>query len=83
MGRLLEKLLKGSDAYTVRREADGFTFTGDPDRLEEFSDLVRELSEHAGDELVVFPVSDGRCGYRQMYVMPLDDTSSPSSGATP
>ena len=76
MGRLLDRLLKGSGAYSIRREADGFTLIGDPRRLDEFSDLVREVSENAGDDLIVFPTSDGRRGYSQMYLMPLDDPDS-------
>jgi hypothetical protein len=44
-----------------------------PGHREEFSDLVREAAEHAGDDFIVFTTSDGRQGYSQMFVMPLDE----------
>lgn len=75
MARLLEKLIQGAPTYEVRPENDGFTLVGKPDRLDEFSDVVREAVNHAGDEFVVFPMSDGQRGYSQMFVMPLDDAS--------
>lgn len=75
MGRLLDKLIQGSAACEVKSEMDGFTLVGKPDRLEEFSDLVREAVELAGEDFVVFPTSDGGCGYSQMFVVPLADRS--------
>lgn len=75
MARLLEKLIQGAPAYEVKPEDDGFTLVGNPDRLDEFSDLVREAVNHAGEDFVVFPMSDGQRGYSQMFVMPLDNAS--------
>jgi hypothetical protein len=72
MGRLLDKLKQGTPACEVQPETDGFTLVGKPDRLDEFSDLVREAAAQAGSDFVVFPVSDGGQGYSQMFVMPLD-----------
>ena len=76
MGRLLDKLIQGTPACEVKSETDGFTLVGKPDRLDEFSDLVREAVDHAGEDCVVFPMSDGSHGYSQMFVMPLDEASS-------
>lgn len=73
MGRLLERLLEGGDAYSVRRETDGFMLVGDPDHRDEFSDLVREASDQAGEDFIVFTTSDGGLGYSQMFVMPMDE----------
>ena len=73
MGRLLEKLIQGASAYEVKSEKDGFTLVGKPDRLDEFSDLVREAAAKAGEDFVVFTISDGHHGYSQMFVMPLDE----------
>ena len=42
------------------------------DHIDEFSDIVREAAEQAGEEFVVFTTSDGHQGYSQMFVMPLD-----------
>ena len=78
MGRLLDKLKRGSPAYDVKVERDGFTLIGKPDHIDEFSDIVREASEQAGEEFVVFTTSDGHQGYSQMFVMPLDDLSPPN-----
>lgn len=73
MGRLLDKLIQGTPVCEVKSEADGFALVGKPDRLDEFSDLVREAVDHAGNDFVVFPMSDGHHGYSQMFVMPLSD----------
>ena len=78
MGRLLDKLLKTSPAYDIRQDKDGFVLVGKPDHVDEFSDIVREAAEQAGEEFVVFTTSDGHQGYSQMFVMPLDDIRSPS-----
>ena len=72
MGKLLDRLLEGSHAYSVTREADGYNLVGLPDCVEEFSDLVREAADHAGDDFIVFTTSDGHHGYSQMFVMPTD-----------
>lgn len=78
MGRLLDKLLETSPAYDIRQDKDGFTLIARPDYIDEFSDIVREAAEQAGEEFVVFTTSDGHQGYSQMFVMPLDDIRSPS-----
>ena len=78
MGRLLDKLLNDHPAYDIRRDEDGFVLTGRLDHIDEFSDIVRETAEQAGEEFVVFTTSDGHQGYSQMFVMPLDDIRSPS-----
>lgn len=78
MGRLLEKLIQGTPAYDVKPEKDGFTLVGKPDRLDEFSDLVREAAAKAGEDFVVFTTSDGAHRYSQMFVMPLDEAQPPS-----
>jgi len=72
MRRLLDKLIQGAPAYDVKVERDGFTLIGKPDHIDEFSDIVREAAEQAGEEFVVFTTSDGHQGYSQMFVMPLD-----------
>ncbi|QTC90865.1 hypothetical protein IFJ75_16810 [Brevundimonas goettingensis] len=80
MGRLLDKLKRGAPAYDVKVERDGFTLIGKPDHINEFSDIVREAAEQAGEEFVVFTTSDGHQGYSQMFVMPLDDVVALKSG---
>ena len=77
MGRLLDKLIRGSPAYEVKAENDGFSLVGKPDRLDEFSDLVREAVDHAGEDFVVFPTSDGGHRYSRMFVVPLDGRADP------
>lgn len=72
MGRLLDRLLSMSPAYEVRREADGFVLIGKPEYAEEFSDLVRQAADQAGEDYIVFPTSDGRRGYSQMFILPTD-----------
>ena len=51
MGRLLDSLLESSSAYRVVREADVFMLIGDPDHLDEFSDLVREAAARSARNL--------------------------------
>lgn len=77
MGRLLDKLIQGSPACEVKSETHGFTLVGKPDRLDEFSDLVREAVDHAGEDFVVFPTSDGGHRYSRMFVVPLDGRADP------
>jgi hypothetical protein len=78
MGRLLDKLLATHPAFDIERDKDGFVLIAKPDRIDEFSDLVREAVDHAGEDFVVFPTSDGSHRYRQMFVMPLDEAVPPS-----
>lgn len=73
MGRLLDRLLEGSPAYSVKRDAGGFLLTGEPSRLGEFADVVREAASHAGQDFIVFPISDGDHGYDQMFVIPINE----------
>ena len=73
MGKLLDRLLEGSHAYRVKREADGYTLVAEPDCVDEFSGLVREAAENAGMDFIVFATSDGHHGYSQMFVMPMND----------
>ena len=81
MGRLLDKLLESSPAYDIRQDKDGFVLIGKPGHIEEFSELVREAAEHAGEEFVVFTTSDGHQGYSQMFVMPLNEMPPPQQPA--
>lgn len=77
MGRLLDKLVEPSPAYDIRRDENGYVLIGRPGHLNEFSELVREAAQNAGDDFVVFTTSDGHQGYSQMFVMPLDDLAPP------
>jgi len=79
MGRLLDKLIQGTPACVVKPESDGFTLVGKPDHLAEFSDLVREAVDHAGDDFIVFTTSDGQNGYSKMFVLPLDEKRNQES----
>lgn len=78
MGRLLDKLLATHPAYDIERDEGGFLLTAKPDRIDEFSDLVREATEHAGEDFLVFPTSTGVQGYSRMFVVPLDEVAPPS-----
>ncbi len=78
MGRLLDRLRQGTPACVVQPEKGGFTLVAKPRRLDEFNALVREAADHAGEDFVVFPTSDGRNGYSRMFVMPLDEVVPPS-----
>lgn len=71
MGRLLEKLLSQSSVFDVRWD-EGFVLTAKPGQSDEFSDLVRQAAEQAGDDFIVFTTGDGHHGYSQMFVLPFD-----------
>ena len=81
MGRLLNRLLEGSHAYRIEREAEGYTLVAEPDCLDEFSDLVREAAATAGVDCLVFPVSEGGHVYSEMLVLPLDGRQQSPPGA--
>lgn len=72
MGRFLDSLLADSPVYRIERGDDGFVLVGSEERLAEFSEIVREAADHAGDDYIVFPVTDGHQGYSQMFIIPLD-----------
>jgi hypothetical protein len=72
MGRLLDRLLEGSHAYRIERVTGGYTLVADANCLDEFSDLVREAAAAAGEDCLVFPVSQGGHIYSEMLVLPLD-----------
>lgn len=72
MGRLLERLLEGSHAYRIERGTEGYTLVADANCLDEFSDLVREAAAAAGEDCLVFPVSQGGHIYNEMLILPLD-----------
>ena len=72
MGRMLDMLLEASTAYDVRREKDGYSLIANPAQPDVFNDVVRDALEKAGDDFVAFPTSDGRQGYSQMFIIPLD-----------
>lgn len=76
MGRLLDRLRRGTAACVVKDNTDGFTLVAKPGRIDEFSELVREASENAGEEFVVFATSEGHHRYSQMYVLPIQGASS-------
>lgn len=78
MGRLLDRLLETHPAYDIQRDKDGFVLIAKPNCIDEFSDLVREATEHAGTDFIVFPTSDGGVGYSRMFVVPLDEVAPPS-----
>lgn len=66
-------MLRDSPAYDIRREKDGFVLIGKAGHTPEFSDVVREASNHAGDEFIVFTTADGDHGYSQMFIVPLGE----------
>ncbi len=72
MGTLLNRLLKVSSDYDIRRDEGGFVLTRAPGHDEAFSALVREAADQAGDDCLIFSTRDG-AGYSQMFVVPLDD----------
>lgn len=72
MGSLLDTLLNQSLVHDVRRDRDGYLLVSKPGQAAAFSDLVREAAEKAGEDYVAFTTSDGRDGYSQMFVLPLD-----------
>lgn len=82
MRYLLAELLEGSPLYEVRRDGDGFMFVGHPDRLKEFSQIVRRAQDKAGDEYLVFPTSAPRRLYSQMFIVPIGDASLPDETRT-
>lgn len=83
MGRLLDRLVKGSPAYSVRREAEGFVLVGRPDRLDEFSDLVRRVTDDGAEEFAVFPTTDSDHRYCEAFILPLDGAPAASDRRPP
>jgi hypothetical protein len=79
MRDLLAQLLQGSPIYTVEPDSVGYIFVASDNRLQEFSDLVRLVSEKAGDGYMVFPTPVGRGVYSGMYIVPLPPDEEPAS----
>ncbi|RYE64454.1 MAG: hypothetical protein EOO83_01320 [Oxalobacteraceae bacterium] len=72
----MDRLIRGSSVYDVKRAVDGFILVGRRDRLDEFSHVVREAAAQSGNDFVVFATTDGSYRYSQMFVMPFDDKYS-------
>ena len=72
MRYLLAELLDGSPLYEVQRDGDGFMFVGHPDRLKEFSQIVRRAQDKAGEEYLVFPTPAPKNLYSQMFIVPIE-----------
>lgn len=71
MGRLLDNLLSGSPAYRVERDGDDVVLVGREGRRDEFSDVVRNVIAHAGEDYVAFPTPDGQSGYERVFLIRL------------
>lgn len=48
---------------------------GKSEYAEEFSDLVRQVADKAGEGYIGFPTSGGRHGYSQTFILPADRTA--------
>lgn len=71
MERVLDKLRCESSAYRIECDDDGVTLVARDGLREEFSDVVRDLVEKAGEEYVAFPTADGDAGYERVFLLPL------------
>lgn len=73
MGLTLDALLHAGQGRRLEDGGTGFRILpGAHEAPDDFSRFVREVLDSAGSEFVALPVSDGRVGYDEVYVIPLD-----------
>jgi len=69
----LQSLREGGGVYAVEKNELGFAIVRKPDADPEASnELAREPLSQSGDDFVALPVSDGRMGYEQVFIIPID-----------
>jgi hypothetical protein len=71
MGRLLDTLNNDQGAFRVERADGGYLMIRRDDKAEEFNEIARKLINDPGQEMVVFPVTDGAQGYERLFVISL------------
>jgi hypothetical protein len=71
MGRLLDTLKNDQAAFRVEQADGGYLMIRHDDRTEEFNEIARKLINDAGQEMVVFPMTDGAQGYERLFVISL------------
>jgi len=73
LGLFLQSLRDGGPAHAVEPASTGFAIVpkpgGDP---QAFNDLARETLNRAGSDYAAFPRTDGRSGYDQVIVIPIE-----------
>ena len=73
MGLFLQSLRDGGPIHAVEKADRGFAIVrkpkADPDA---FNLLARETIDRAGADFVALPSTDGRGGYDQVVIIPLD-----------
>ncbi len=73
MGSYLQSLQQGGPFHAIEEADGGFAIarkpTADP---EAFNQLAREILEQAGADFVALPRTDGRTGYDQVFIIPID-----------
>lgn len=72
MPSFLATLRQGGPTYTVETLPEGFAIIAVPGCESAFSDLARLCVDKAGSEFVAFPRNDGRGGYDQVVILPID-----------
>lgn len=72
MTLFLTTLRAGGPAFTVSEASEGFTITAVAGREAGFNDIARLCMEKAGSTFVAFPRSDGRGGYDQVLILPIE-----------
>jgi len=76
MGRLLDRVLRGSHAYSVRTDAGGFLLLPRPGRRDEFDAFVTRLMDEPPNEFVAFPASEGDGSFSQVFICPISEDPS-------
>ena len=73
MGRLLDRVLRGSHVYSVRSDAGGFLLVPRPGRRDEFDTFVTRLMDEPAHEFVAFPASEGEGCFSQVFICPVSE----------
>ena len=73
VGMTLDALLHAGHGRRLEDGGTGFRILpGAHEAPGDFSRFVREVLDSSGNEFVALPVSDGRLGYDEVYVIPLE-----------
>ena len=77
MGLKLEAVLQTGQGRSVEDGGMGYRILrGAEEAPCDFNRFVRTVLDSSGDEFVALPVSDGRLGYDEVFIIPLDPTAA-------
>jgi len=71
MRDLLAAIEAGSPIFDVETSGEGYVVTPKMGEEASFTQMIEDLALSSTDQFAVFPVSDGKTGYKRAVILPL------------